>query len=88
MLSSKQASSDHPSKSTAEKLVYMASQIATFFKTQDLDTASTKVAEHILKFWDPRMRQAIITHVDEDGALLDPVVRRAVELLRARVVPR
>lgn len=71
------------SKSTPEKLVYMANQIGMFFKSQDMDTASAKIAEHITKFWDPRMRKAILDHVDAGGAGLDPAARHAVETLRA-----
>jgi formate dehydrogenase subunit delta len=82
MLSSEQHSPDHSPKETADKLVYMANQIGTFFKTQDVETASDKVAEHITKFWDPRMRHAIVAHLDAGGASLDPMVRRAIELLR------
>jgi len=71
------------SKSAANKLVYMANQIAAFFKAQDMETASAKIAEHITKFWDPRMRRAILAHLDAGGDGLDPATRRAVELLRA-----
>lgn len=70
------------SGSTSQKLVYMANQIGTFFRAQDPDTASAKIAEHIKKFWDPRMREAIIEHIDAGGEGLDPAARRAVETLR------
>jgi formate dehydrogenase subunit delta len=78
------SSSDNTSHGTSDKLVYMANQIGTFFKSQDLDTASAKIAEHIIKFWDPRMRQAIIAHLDAGGAGLDPAARQAIETLRPR----
>jgi len=71
------------SKSAPNKLVYMANQIGAFFKAQDMETASAKIAEHITKFWDPRMREAILAHLDAGGAGLDPATRRAVESLRA-----
>jgi formate dehydrogenase subunit delta len=69
---------------TNDKLVYMANQIGAFFKSQGLDTASAKIAEHMTKFWDPRMRRAIVAHLDAGGAGLDPATRRAVETLRPR----
>jgi formate dehydrogenase subunit delta len=78
------SSSDHAAHGTDQKLVYMANQIGAFFKSQDLDTASAKIAEHITKFWDPRMRRAIVAHLDAGGAGLDPAARRAVETLRPR----
>jgi formate dehydrogenase subunit delta len=59
----------------------MANQIGTFFKSQDMSTASAKVAEHITKFWDPRMRRAILAHLAAGGAGLDPVTRKAIEAL-------
>lgn len=76
-------SSHEHNKSAPDKLVYMANQIGMFFKAQDTETASAKIAEHITKFWDPRMRNAILAHLDAGGAGLDPATRRAVELLRA-----
>jgi len=66
------------------KLVYMANQIGMFFKAQDTETASAKIAEHIGKFWDPRMRDAILAHLEAGGAGLDPATRGAIESLRAR----
>jgi formate dehydrogenase subunit delta len=71
-------------KSTPEKLVYMANQIGTFFNSQDKDTAAAKIAEHIVKFWDPRMRTAILAHVDAGGTGLEPAARKAIETLRRR----
>jgi formate dehydrogenase subunit delta len=76
--------SDDAPHRTEDKLVYMANQIGAFFKSQDLDTASAKIAEHITKFWDPRMRRAIVAHLDAGGAGLDPAVRLAIEALRPR----
>lgn len=63
-----------------EKMVRMANQIATFFKTQRGDDAAQKVAAHIADFWDPRMRAQLQDYVDENGAGLDEVVLRAVRM--------
>lgn len=76
------SSSDDAPHSTDHKLVYMANQIGAFFKSQDVDTASARIAEHITKFWDPRMRRAIIAHLTAGGTGLDPAARRAIETLR------
>jgi formate dehydrogenase subunit delta len=78
------SSSNDISHGTDDKLVYMANQIGTFFESQDMATASAKIAEHITKFWDPRMRRAIIAHLDAGGAGLDPAARQAIETLRPR----
>jgi formate dehydrogenase subunit delta len=67
---------------TLDKLVYMANQIGTFFASQGQEQAAAGTADHIKKFWDPRMRAAIFAHVDAGGQGLDPSARRAVELLK------
>jgi len=66
----------------ADKLVYMANQIGTFFESQDKATAAQKTAEHLKKFWDPRMRKTIIAYLDAGGAGLSPHVREAVGSLK------
>ena len=45
------------SASSSDKLVYMANQIAKFFESQGPDKAVAGTADHLKKFWDPRMRQ-------------------------------
>jgi formate dehydrogenase subunit delta len=64
-----------------DKLVYMANQIGKFFAGQGPDEAIAGTATHIKKFWDPRMRAAILAHVEAGGSGLDPSVRAAVETL-------
>ncbi len=64
-----------------EKLVMMANQIGTFFASQKADEAVHGIADHLKKFWDPRMRAAILAHVQAGGEGLQPQVRLAVEQL-------
>jgi formate dehydrogenase subunit delta len=64
-----------------DKLIYMANQIGKFFTSQGPEKAATGTADHIKKFWDPRMRAAIFAHLEAGGAGLDPVVRAALERL-------
>jgi formate dehydrogenase subunit delta len=73
------------SHSTDDKLVYMANQIGTFFVTQGEQAAPAKIAEHITKFWDPRMRAAIVTHFESGAAGLHPAARQAVAMLASEV---
>tara|TARA_R110002126_G_scaffold17440_13_gene68052 strand:- start:1092 stop:1334 length:243 start_codon:yes stop_codon:yes gene_type:complete len=47
------------------KLVRMGNQIATFFSSQDQSTAPQDVAEHINKFWEPRMRKQLFEISDK-----------------------
>jgi formate dehydrogenase subunit delta len=67
---------------TNDKLVYMANQISKFFASQGETVAVTGTAEHLKKFWDPRMRAAILRHLAEGGRGLDPIARQAVEALQ------
>lgn len=68
-------------KST-DKLVYMANQIGQFFASQGPAAVVSGTAEHIKKFWDPRMRAQIFAHLKDGGAGLDPAVRAALETLQ------
>jgi formate dehydrogenase subunit delta len=70
------------SSSPEQRLVYMANQIGKFFQRQGHDKAVPGVAEHIRKFWDPRMRKQIYAHLAAGGAGLDPDVREALESLK------
>jgi len=65
-----------------EKLAYMANQIGKFFASQGEEKAAAAVVDHLLKFWDPRMRSEISAFASGGGAGLDPVVRRAIERLQ------
>jgi len=65
-----------------DKLVYMANQIGKFFTSQGHDQAVAGTLDHIKKFWDPRMREAIVAHLDSGGRGLDPSVRQAIEQLK------
>jgi len=66
-----------------DRLVYMANQIGKFFAYQKKNEIVPGIANHIRKFWDPRMRQAMFAYLDAGGEGLDPPVREAfVELRR------
>jgi formate dehydrogenase subunit delta len=66
-----------------DRLVYMANQIGKFFAYQRDDEIVPGIANHIKKFWDPRMRKAIFAYIDAGGAGLDPPVREALLRLRS-----
>ncbi len=67
-----------------EKLVYMANQIGRFFAHQLEPQAIASTADHLKKYWDPRMRNAIIAYVANGGEGLQPHVRQAVLSLGAK----
>jgi formate dehydrogenase subunit delta len=60
----------------------MANQIGDFFNSQGHDHAVAGIAEHIKKFWDPRMRKKILEHLDNGGAGLKPNVLEAIASLK------
>jgi formate dehydrogenase subunit delta len=52
----------------AHKLVTMANQIASFFATDpDRTAAVAGTANHIQKFWEPRMRKTLLAAFDDGG---------------------
>ena len=64
-----------------DRLVYMANQIGTFFSSQRGTDPAAGITDHLKKFWDPRMRKAIVAHAEQGGAGLNPVVLQAVRAL-------
>ena len=49
------------------KLVHMANQIGKFFTHQGDEKAIASIADHIMKFWVPQMREAILAHRASGG---------------------
>jgi formate dehydrogenase subunit delta len=65
-----------------ERLVAMANDIAAFFDADaDKAAAAEGVRFHIARFWEARMRRAIIEHVEGGGAGLVPTAIAAVKQL-------
>jgi len=67
-----------------DKLVYMANQIGKFFRSQGEEAAVKRSAEHLKKFWDPRMRASILQYLANGGDGLEPIARQAVEQLQSQ----
>lgn len=70
------------SHDTDGRLVMMANQIGKFFTPQRVGDPVAAIADHLRKFWDPRMRAAITAYLEEGGAGLDDPVRQAVHSLK------
>lgn len=66
-------------------LVKMANEISEFFASESPpERAAEDVAQHLRRFWEPRMRRQIIAHLHEhDGAGLSDLARRGVQTLAA-----
>ena len=65
-----------------EHLVSMVNDIGNFFNAEsDKAEAARSVANHVRRFWDPRMRREIIAHYKQGGAGLDDLPRSGIGLL-------
>jgi formate dehydrogenase subunit delta len=65
-----------------ERLVHMANDIGNFFKAEpNRVDAVNGIANHLQKFWEPRMRKQLINYVEEGGAELDELVLEAIRKL-------
>ncbi|MBM3519378.1 MAG: formate dehydrogenase subunit delta [Alphaproteobacteria bacterium] len=62
--------------------VRMANQIASFFAGYGHDDAVKEIADHLNRFWEPRMRKALFDHLAKGGEGLDPLVKDASALVR------
>jgi formate dehydrogenase subunit delta len=68
--------------STIEHLISMANDIGDFFDGEvGPIEAPASVALHLQRYWDPRMRAAIIAHVAQGGTQLSPSALAAVKTL-------
>ncbi|HHL4077400.1 MULTISPECIES: formate dehydrogenase subunit delta [unclassified Burkholderia] len=75
-----------------DHLIDMANQIGAFFESMpDRDEALAGIAEHIRRFWEPRMRRALLAALDdpssEAGRRAAPIVRDAIATHRASLAP-
>ena len=57
-----------------QDMLRMANQIASFFNGSGPEAAIRDAAEHISKFWDPRMRAVLVAHLDKGGEGLDATI--------------
>ena len=70
--------------STIDTLRRMANDIARNLEAMGPGKAVLATADHIDKFWDPRMKRAIFA---DDGAGLSPIARQAIEHLAGGAHP-
>lgn len=72
-----------------DNLVTMANQIGTFFASYpDREEGRTEIANHLQRFWAPRMRTQLFDYIDlENGGDLDPLVLEALVAHRRDHMP-
>lgn len=70
-------------------LVTMANQIGDFFGTlKNREQSLEEIANHLRRFWEPRMRLALLAHVDQQaGAGLSDIVLESLRTYRNIVAP-
>ncbi|MEP9370568.1 formate dehydrogenase subunit delta [Mesorhizobium sp. KR1-2] len=73
---------DEHRASTRDKIIRMANQIATFFHSKPREEGIAGTAEHINKFWEPRMRRHLFEIIDAGGDGLDELVLAASATIR------
>ncbi len=68
-----------------EALVRMANQIGSFFEAMpDRPEALEGAAQHIKRFWEPRMRRELLAHIDHGGeGELNGLIAEAIRTHRA-----
>lgn len=67
-----------------ERLVAMANDIAAFFASEpEREVAVAGVANHLRRFWEPRMRREILAHYQRGGDGLSEIAKAAVARLSA-----
>jgi formate dehydrogenase subunit delta len=64
-----------------DNMVHMANQIAAFFSSYPKEQAVAGVADHLQKFWEPRMRKQIAEYVAHGGVGLHDLAIEAVKQL-------
>ncbi|MCW2520415.1 MAG: formate dehydrogenase [Mycobacterium sp.] len=62
--------------------IRLINQVVIHFGYLPEDQAVTEVAEHVRKFWDPRMKRRLFDLVDSEAGQLEPVALAAAALLR------
>lgn len=77
---------DQPAVSGAvidlENLLLMANQIGDFFSPYPPERGAEGLRNHLRTYWDPRMRSALLAHVDAGGEGLSELVIAGARLLQ------
>lgn len=74
-----------------QNLIDMANRIGEFFDSMpDRDEALDGVADHIRRFWEPRMRRRLLETLDRPdaaGIQMTAIVKEALQKHRAQLTP-
>lgn len=59
-------------------MIRMVNQIAAFFEAYPHPQALKGIANHVRKFWDPRMRKQLTEYIDGGGKDISPLAIAAL----------
>lgn len=65
-----------------DKLIYQANQIATFFRSKPHAEGVAGLADHINKFWEPRMRRQFFEMIADGAKGFDVLVLEAAPAIK------
>lgn len=65
-----------------ELIIAMANQIGDFFSPYPEERAVEGLRNHLRTYWDPRMRSALLEHIDAGGEGLSALVIEGARQLR------
>lgn len=63
-------------------MVRMANQISDFFKSYSEKEALEGIADHISKFWEPRMRRDFFAHIETGGEGFSELVKKSAAMVK------
>ncbi len=68
-----------------DNLIRMVNRIGSFFAAMpNRDEALDDIAQHVRRFWEPRMRTQLLAHLDaKQGEGIDDIVKDALRRHRA-----
>ena len=75
---------------SGEHLVAMANDIADYFRAQGKEAAIAGIANHIRRYWTPRMQAKLSAYLDQGQGGLDELPRAAMarlDQLRRETMP-
>ena len=71
-----------------DHLIKMANEIGYFFEGESSPAQAPRdVANHIKRYWEPRMRREIAAHYARGGAGLTELARQAIGIIAAESPP-
>jgi len=71
-----------------EQLITMANQIGDFYVAYPPERAREGLRNHLRTNWDPRMRSALLAHIDAGGDGLDLHVIEGAQQLREKAADK